>query len=147
MPYRLQFSVIYSVDCTRDTNILPHTPSWGRWDTTEDDDQYEYDYLEGDWEGGQHRKFCAVLSREYFEKFLAEQELKAEDVETMGSLGAPGLGFGCSPAISFNGGEDGVMKNAYVTPFPELDPDLAKRPELSEDDWKRIKRAVLTLWG
>lgn len=31
------------------------------WDQTEDDDPYEYSYLEGRWERGSHRKWVAVL--------------------------------------------------------------------------------------
>ena len=35
----------------------------------------------------------------------------------MGSLGAPGCGFGLAPAFSFNGDIEDAILNAYVTPL------------------------------
>lgn len=64
------------------------------WDETEDDDQFEYGYLEGRWEGGHHRKWCAVLNRDQFDQFIRHTGLTAENVQTMGSIGVPGFGFG-----------------------------------------------------
>ena len=59
----MQFSVIYSVDCPADEDIDAFAPpDLDLWDETEDDDQYEYDYLEGCWENGHHRKWCAILT-------------------------------------------------------------------------------------
>ena len=85
----MQFSVIYSVDVPADTDVLDFAPPnlENLWDETEDDDQYEFGYLEGRWEGGHHRKWCAVLDREQFEDFVDRCGLTAESTETMGSLG------------------------------------------------------------
>ena len=97
------FSVIYSVDVPQGISIKPYTPPQvGRlWTRTEGDEQYEYSYLEGRWEKGKHRKWAALLTRKQFDAFVEKLGLVAEDVQTMGSLGAPGFGFGWAPAISF----------------------------------------------
>jgi len=139
------FSIIYSVDVPRDETVNPYLPReeiLKKMDETEDDDCYEYNYLEGDWENGHHTKICGVLNKEEFSKFIDDTNLYAEDVETMGSIGAPGLGFGCSPAISFNGDEQNAILSAYVTPIPEI-----TRGECKENDWDRIKKAVLNMFG
>ena len=83
------FSVIYSVDVPNDTNVLDYAPPRLEelWDETEGDDQYGYNYLEGCWEGGHHRKWCGILDREQFEEFVERCGLTAESTETMGSLG------------------------------------------------------------
>ena len=139
------FSVIYSADCPRTESIARFRPpqSHKLWDQTEDDRQYDYPYLEGDWEKGKHRKWCAVLTKAQFVKFVQATGLVAEDVETMGSLGAPGFGFGWAPAISFkdDGGERAIL-SAYVTPIPEV-----RKKNGDENDWQRIRRAVLSMFG
>ena len=112
------------------------------WDQTEDDSSYEYGYLEGCWEEGHHRKWAALLTRDQFNEFIERCGLFAEDVETMGSLGAPGFGYGWAPAISFTGDDEDAIKSAYVTPLPE-----AKQEELTELDWDRTRRAVLSVYG
>ena len=82
----MQFSVIYSVDVPNDTDVLDFAPpNVADWDETEDDDNYEYGYLEGEWEGGHHRKWCAILDRQQFEAFVDRCGLAAESTETMGS--------------------------------------------------------------
>jgi hypothetical protein len=69
--------------------------------------------------------------------------LVAEDVRTMGSLGSPGFGFGWAPAISFSdNGERRAILNAYVTPIPET-----RKQDWTEDDWERVRRAVLSIYG
>jgi len=137
------FSIIYSVDCPADENVHDYAPSdLEHWDQTEDDDQYEYDYLEGRWENGHHRKWCAVLNRQQFDEFVERCGLIAEDVETMGSLGAPGFGVGWAPAISFNGHDPDAIQNAYVTPIPEVN-----RAHCDERDWQRVRGAVLAVYG
>ena len=91
----MQFSVIYSADCPADENIDDFAPpEIDLWDQTEDDSCFEYGYLEGEWENGHHRKWCAMLTRDQFTEFVEHCGLFAEDVETMGSLGAPGFGYG-----------------------------------------------------
>ncbi len=139
----MQFSVIYSVDVPADTDVLDFAPpNVADWDETEDDDQYEFGYLEGCWEGGHHRKWCAILDREQFEAFIDHCGLAAERTETMGSLGAPGFGFGWAPAISFNSDDPDAILNAYVTPIPETN-----KERCDEHDWQRVRGAVLAVYG
>lgn len=137
------FSVIYSVDVPADANILDYAPPnvAELWDETEDDDQYEYGYLEGEWEQGHHRKWCALLTREQFGEFVEHCGLVAESTETMGSLGAPGFGFGWSPAISFRSDDPEAIQSAYVTPLPET-----SRDQCDERDWNRVRKAVLSTY-
>jgi hypothetical protein len=140
----MQFSVIYSVDIPRGERISHYAPPHVRklWDKTEGDEQYEYSYLEGEWAKGRHRKWCAVLDKEQFEEFIDHCGLFAESTETMGSLGAPGFGYGWSPAISFRSDDCDAIQSAYVTPLPET-----RKEHGDERDWKRIREAVLSLYG
>ena len=139
----MQFSVIYSADCPSDEDINDFAPpDLSHWDQTEDDDQYEYGYLEGCWENGHHRKWCAILTRDQFTEFVEHCGLTAEDVETMGSLGAPGFGLGWAPAISFNSDDPNGIHNAYVTPLPD-----SKRGDCDESDWGRVRDAMLAVYG
>jgi hypothetical protein len=124
----MEMSVIYSIDCPRETSIVQFNPPKNQrrsWQMTEDDRSYEYGYLEGRWEKGKHRKWCGILSREQFQEFLDHTGLFAENVATMGSLGAPGCGFGWAPAFSFRTDESDAIQNAYVTP-------LASGPRMAE---------------
>lgn len=133
----MQFSVIYSVDVPSDVEILDFIPPEVEqlWDETEGDDQFEYDYLEGDWENGHHRKWTALLNREQFDEFIERCGLHAETTETMGSIGAPGFGFGWAPAISFTSHDSDAIQSAYVTPIPET-----KRESFGEQDWGESER-------
>jgi hypothetical protein len=138
------FSVIYSVDCPSDRSVLEYAPPElaELWDETEGDENYEYSYLEGRWENGHHRKWCGMLNREQFDTFVNALGLYAESTETMGSLGAPGFGFGWSPAISFTSdGPDAIM-SAYVTPLPEVE-----KSHGDDQDWRRVRKAVLAVYG
>ena len=139
------FSVIYSADCPRCESIVRFRPPQVRklWDLTERDDSYDYGYLEGDWERGKHRKWCALLTKEQFNRFVESTGLIAEATETMGSLGAPGFGLGWSPAIAFNDdGSQQAILSAYVTPIPET-----RKERFDERDWRRVRRAVLSQFG
>jgi hypothetical protein len=138
------FSVIYSVDVPEYQDISRFAPPNVEelWDETEDDDQYEYGYLEGEWENGSHRKVVSVLDREQFNEFVDHCGLFAERTETMGSLGAPGFGFGWAPAISFRSDDPDAIQNAYVTPIPEVE-----RESCDERDWQRVRGAVLAVYG
>lgn len=138
------FSVIYSVDVPQDEDILSFAPPNIKdlWQEIEDDSQYEYSYLEGCWTEGHHRKWCVVLTREQFDEFIDRCGLIAESTETMGSIGAPGFGIGWSPAISFRGDDPDAIQNAYVTPLPEV-----SKGQCDEDDWRRVKSAVLAVYG
>lgn len=139
----MQFSVIYSVDVPGDEDISDFAPpDLDLWDETEDDDQYEYGYLEGCWEDGHHRKWVTILDREQFDEFIERCGLRAEDVETMGSLGAPGVGCGWAPAISFTSDDPNAIQSAYVTPLLEV-----SKESFDEDDWDRVRSAVLVVYG
>lgn len=139
----MQFSVIYSADVPDDVDIADFAPlDLDLWNETEDDDQYEYGYLEGRWENGHHRKWCAILDRDQFDRFVDHCGLVAENVQTMGSLGAPGFGFGWAPAISFRGDDPDTFQNAYVTPLPET-----SKESHDERDWDRVRGAVLAIYG
>lgn len=140
----MKFSVIYTADVPADEDVLDHAPPHvaDLWDETEGDGQFEYGYLEGRWEGGHHRKWCAVLTRDQFDEFVRRCGLVAEDVRTMGSIGAPGFGFGWAPAISFNGDHPDAIQNAYVTPLPET-----RKKALGDSDWERVRDAVLAVYA
>jgi len=140
----MQFSVIYSADTPADVDVLDFAPPQAEdlWDETEDDDQFEYGYLEGSWENGHHRKWCGVLTREQFDDFIDRTGLVAEDVQTMGSIGAPGFGFGWAPAISFTSDDPNAILNAYVTPLAET-----RKETHDERDWERVRGAVLAVYG
>ncbi|KAA5538577.1 hypothetical protein FYK55_27200 [Roseiconus nitratireducens] len=140
----MQFSIIYSVDCPEGEDIDLYAPPQvdELWDQTEEDEQYDYGYLEGCWTNGSHRKWCAILSREEFDEFVGHCGLQAESTETMGSLGAPGCGFGWAPAISFTSDDPNAIQSAYVTPLPEVE-----KESFDEDDWQRVKSAVVAVYG
>ena len=74
------FSVIYSADCPRSESIARFRPPQTRklWDMTESDEGYEYGYLEGDWEKGKHRKWCGLLTKEQFNRFVEATGLVAD---------------------------------------------------------------------
>jgi hypothetical protein len=139
----MQFSIIYSVDCPSSEDISDFAPpNLELWDQTEGDEQYEYDYLEGEWEDGFHRKWAAILDRDQFDDFINSCHLQAEHTETMGSLGAPGCGYGWAPAISFNSCDPDALLSAYVTPLPEISKDI-----FDDDDWNRVRGAVLAVYA
>jgi hypothetical protein len=60
----------------------------------------------------------------------------------MGSLGAPGCGFGLAPAISFISDGPDAIQSAYVTPLPEV-----RKENCGEGDWDRVRSAVLAVYG
>jgi len=140
----VQFSVIYSVDVPEGVSVREYAPPQaGRlWTKTEGDDQFEFGYLEGRWEKGKHRKWTALLTRKQFDAFVDKVGLYAESTETMGSLGAPGFGFGWSPAISFNADHEDAIVNAYVTPLPRTTKEGG-----NERDWQRVRQAVLSAYA
>jgi hypothetical protein len=113
------------------------------WQKTEGDEEYGYGYLEGEWEKGKHRKYTAFLTRKQFERFVGHLCLRAEDVETGGSL----TGMGLQPAISFNGDDYSALLNAYVTPVPENWKTKEEMTGKTERDWQRVRRAVINHFG
>jgi len=140
----MRFSVIYSADVPEGISIKDYAPPQvGRlWSLTEGDDQFEYGYLEGRWEKGKHRKWVALLTRKQFDAFVGKTGLYAERTETMGSLGAPGFGYGWSPAISFTSDHENAIVSAFVTPLPETTKDGG-----DERDWERVRGAVLSVYA
>jgi len=140
----MQFSIIYSVDTPEDVDVLSFAPPQVEklWDQTEDDSGYEYAHLEGRWGTGSHRKWCAILTRKQFDKFVQRCGLVAEDVETMGSIGAPGFGFGWAPAISFHNDDPDAIVSAYVTPLPEVE-----KEHFDDRDWDRVRSAMLAVYA
>ena len=114
----MHYSVIYSLDVPRGVSIQPYAPPHRRrlWDLAEDDAQYDYGYLEGRWEKGKHRKWCGLLTQAEFREFVDWVGIFPEDVHTMGSIGAPGFGIFCVPAISFRSDDEDAIQSAYVTP-------------------------------
>jgi len=140
----MRFSVIYSADVPEGISIKDYAPPQvGRlWSLTEGDDQFEYGYLEGRWEKGKHRKWVALLTRKQFDAFIDKLGLYAERTETMGSLGAPGFGYGWSPAISFTSDHENAIVSAFVTPLPETTKDGG-----DERDWERVRGAVLSVYA
>jgi hypothetical protein len=138
----MKFAVIYSIDVPRGIKISQFAPPnvYKLWKKTEGDDLYEYDYLEDEFAKGHHRKWCAILTKKQFNKFVDHCRLLAEDVEIMGSFGFPSLGV--SPAISFRSYDEDAIKSAYVTPLPET-----RKTELTDLDWKRVRKATLSIYG
>lgn len=137
----MRFSVIYSFDCGKRQRLTPLNPPAKQrrlWQKTEGDEGFD-DYTalalnldEG--EKGRHRKWCGILNEEQFQDFLDHTYLRAEDVQTGGSLGAPGCGYGWSPAFSFSRFDDAVQ-NAYVTPLAS-DRELVAWLELQNEEWE-----------
>ena len=138
----MKFAIIYTADVPGGESLGRYAPS-GDWDRTEDDDCFDYDYLGSVWETGHHGKWCGILSKSDFDKFVDDHCLYAEDVETMGSLGAPGFGVGWSPAVSFiyETMYNDAIVGAYVTPIFDV-------PGVRDGrDWERIRAAVISQYG
>lgn len=143
------FSIIYEANWPIDTHAPLTTveevapPNRRRlWELTEARDEEAY------WDGEtrmRHRKWAAVLTREQFDEFIRKTWLTADHTETMGSIGAPGFGFGWAPAVSFSYDSDGQSLNAYVTPVPEVNGEA--RPDLLGKHQDRIFAAVRKVYG
>jgi len=152
----MRFSVIYSIDCAKNLHIKQFYPKNMRpWTITEDDSGMSGgDYDDIFTKGSKHRKMCAWLTKEQFLKFQNDCNIYADDVETMGSIGAPGFEFGLAPAISFSDSsrdivdEDyGYILNAYVTPVPCYPDESPIREDgLNERDWERTRSVVIAMF-
>jgi hypothetical protein len=139
----MKYSVIYEVDVPSTRSIVPLFPrNRSPWEQTEDDGQYDESYRGGEWEKGKHRKLCGILTQRQFDSFVEKFELTAENVETMGSLGALGFGVGWAPAIAFNSCL-GSGISAYVTPIPE-DGDGCTN---NEEGWQKVRREIIEKYG
>lgn len=154
------YSVIYSVDVFDRAQPIKwfRPPRHRRWDLTECDDWS--DEYGPDVGKVKHRKWCALLTPDEFAKFVDDVGLRAEDVETMGSLGAPGFGLGWAPAVSFQADDPAAWQNAYVTPIPKGSPEdyvpqtthLWGDPDewAAEDGqrlWESLRREVIDEWA
>lgn len=136
------FSVIYTIDIPKNSGVFGNQdyleglkpPKYKKlWTLTEYYDEFCNDNLTM-----RHRKYCALLTKNEFIHFIVNRDLFFDDVETMGSLGAPGFGFGWSPAFSFSSSDENVLQNAYVTPIPEVN----RKSGFTERDWNRLKRVL-----
>lgn len=138
----MEYSVIYSADFPREEYVAQYAPPKRRrlWTLTEDDEQRDYEYLGSEWKNHKHRKWVAILDEAQFAEFVEDCGLYAQDVRTLGSIGAPGFGIGWSPAISFES-EDSYrlgFASAYVTPIPD---------DGQEADWEAVRRQVIDEFG
>jgi len=146
------FSVIYDFDCPMWKSVKDFMPSQRHlFQTTERSNGEPSDWCGDLWDGKvKHRKLCAVLTRRQFDRFVEDTGLFAEDVRTMGSLGAPGCGFGLSPAISFRNDDPDAIQSAYVTPLPLAytltDLERGPRRQFTEDDFERVRAAILKVY-
>lgn len=145
------FSVIYSFDLMADGYVGGYNPSTKQrhqWELTERDSEYEYGYMceceENEpctcgWRKGKHRKWAALLTPEQFVEFVRHCKLFSTNTRTGGSLGAPGLGYGCVPAIAFERRCDNnlIYAGAYVTPCPEMGGFW------TTEQWKEIRQEVI----
>jgi len=149
------YSVIYTVDVPSNESIVPFLPPHRRklWETTEGDGGYDCEDLGGVWAKGKHRKLVALLTQEEFDKFIDHVGLYAENVETMGSLGAPGFGMGWAPAIAFIGNDPNAILDAYVTPLlghvedGKIVSDEDVELPLDDKAWDNIRDAIIERYG
>jgi hypothetical protein len=149
------YHIIYSVDVPQKISITLFKPPYiKRWKQTEGDKQYEYSYLDGDWEKGKHRRWVGTLLSGQFKEFVEEQELYATDDDNGGAIGSPANYFGWSPAIIFRRRDSSLAYNCidsiYVTPEPE-DPDFIAlgidKDSHEEEDWDKIVEHVMKEYG
>ena len=145
----MRFSVVYEADCRMDDSIRRYAPPKSRaWFLTEQADGKPSNWCSELWGGkAKHRKWCGLLTRTQFDEFLRATGLFAEMTETMGSLGAPGFGYGLSPAISFRDDASEAIKEAYVTPILDVIPRRLVSEKRSNVAWHRVRRAVLAVYG
>lgn len=96
-----------------------------------------------------HGKWCGVLTYAEFKELLRDSSMDVEEVETMGSLGAPGFDFGCVPAVCFRAPSDEYLGPdwsddvmAYVTPL--ITNEQVKEWGLHEGDdvWDFIQKEM-----
>ena len=151
----MEFSVIYSCDVPANTDLIAPPPSQCHlWACTEREGGPDGSQNWGDprWARGRHRKYCALLDQDQFDTFINHTGIFSEDIETGGSIGAPGFGFGWAPAISFTGTADDVNQSAYVTPIPDhpgfVHPDVQPALPGLEDVLEDVLRSEAgALWN
>lgn len=147
----MRFGVVYEFDCLRREPVSllqPRAKLLRKMTMVEGDKDRQYDYLGEEWETSRHRKYGAVFTKDEFEQFIIDLDLKAQEVRTMGTLGAPGSAnwYGCSPAICFED-EGGSYSSAYVTPYPDIHLKHEPTDAKMERWWEMIRKAVLSRYG
>lgn len=155
------YSVIYDFDIASDQRVARWKPPARQlrkvWTMTERDD------FNGDLAYAKlpkHRKYCAMLTPDEFDAFVRHCGLVADTIETMGSIGAPGFGFGWAPAICFNCDDNYAgTANAYVTPiprgkpedfaqaFPGLELTVEELEAIQQRVWDELKALAVERWG
>ncbi len=143
----MRYGIILTVDIPRSENIGYFAPPQHirrKLQLTEGDEQYDYGHLDGDWKNGKHRKYVGELDQKDFDEVVRHCGLRAQDVETMGSLGVPWAFPGVAPAVSFRASFYEAFVDAYVTPLPEFEiENRVGDDEWMERAWDRIKAALL----
>lgn len=144
----MRFSVIYEFDIPMGRSVSGLTPRTRSMRLMEREDGEPSDWCSDLWGGKvKHRKWAGLLNKAQFLRFIDEAGLIAESTETMGSLGAPGCGYGIVPAVSFRGDEEDSIQSAYVTPLLEVEPKAPMTEERSERAWRRVRAAMLRQFG
>jgi hypothetical protein len=141
----VKFFLILSVDIPRSLKIGDFMPSKKirrKLQQTEDDSSYEYDYLEGEWSKGKHRKLVGELNKQDFIQLSEDLDLISEDVQTMGMI----TGEGHYPAISMRSDSPEAITSCYVCPIPDVEP-YAKDADQEERIWNRLTRAFHSQFG
>lgn len=147
---KFKFSIIYSVDVGPKTLLAEYRPpnfQKKQWEVTESSDT-ENDTFEN---GGKHRKYCSILDFTDFCDFIEHVGIYVEKCQTMGSIGAPGFGFGCAPAVPFQSDDYHAYQCAYVTPIPpwlmEGHEETPLLPGMPEDvDKPSFEDVEQTMW-
>jgi len=143
----MKFYVIYSFDVLDGESVKPlQPPNVKAWDLTETDESYDYDYLGPEYEKGKHRKYCRMMSKESFKRFIAGTFLIMEDIETMGSI----TDLGWMPAFAFRSEDEEfhiIQQGAYVTPIPEHPEGKEFTKAMTSKNWELIKKALLNMYG
>jgi len=169
-PENLIYSVIYDYDVSPETSVRKYEPparyakrnGLRVWDLTESWTQGPDEPYGGGLPGFKHRKLVALLTYDQLVALAESVPLYASDVRTLGSLGAPGLGLGLAPAISFELEPDQYTRwgqwtgdaygSAYVTPIParfgadgDLEPTVPV--PMTESTWETIRSGVIDRFG
>jgi len=148
----MHFSVIYDVEVAQHQSIVPFRPHRSDLWTLTEHNLYISRATEDD--TTKQRKWVALLTRKQFEAWLERMPyyFTPDSIETCGSLGAPGLGMGLSPAISWSAPDlcyefpNALYCEAYVTPIPDIC-NWPNDKRFDERNWQRIRHAILHYYG
>lgn len=142
------FSVIYEFDVPMESSVRRYAFRCRSLRLTERADGEPSEWCSDIWGGKvKHRKYAGLLTRAQFDRLIEETGMWAETTETLGSIGAPGFGYGLAPAISFRNDDPDAIQSMYVTPVPEVEPKRPVTRERGERVWDRVRNAVLTVYG